>query len=81
MAATPAPPIDNLSAKENEAQKVTGYPQPGTALTGGFSLVFTSVAVATSATAGTRTLPGNPAGFFECISPAGNLVKIPYYDA
>jgi hypothetical protein len=81
MAATKAPNIDNLSAKENEAQKVTGFPQPGTADTGGYSLVFVACASSLTATAGSGTLPATPSGFFEAISPAGNLVKIPYYDA
>lgn len=81
MAATKAPSIDNLSAKENEVQKITGFPQPGTADTAGYSLAFVASATTTTATAGAGTLPATPSGFFECISPAGNVVKVPFYDA
>lgn len=35
---------------------------------------------ATTASAGARTLPANPAGFFTVTTTAGTTVKIPYYN-
>jgi hypothetical protein len=34
---------------------------------------------ATTATAGSQTLPANPAGFFTVVGPDGTSGKIPYY--
>lgn len=40
-----------------------------------------SIGVATTATAGSQTLPANPAGFLVVLNPAtGATVKIPYYN-
>ena len=81
MAATKAPAIDNLSAKENEVQKITGFPQPGTSDSAGYALCFTASGTTATATAGAATLPATPSGFIECISPTGTVIKVPYYDA
>lgn len=34
----------------------------------------------TSATAGSQTLPANPAGFIDITLPNGTAVKVPYYN-
>ena len=42
--------------------------------------LFTGGATSTTATAGVRTLPANPAGFFSVSGPGGTTVKVPYYN-
>lgn len=77
-APTPAANFDNLNVKKEEAQRTTAVN-----LTTGqaISTVLSNVTVATAAGTGTATaLPATPAGYFEVISPAGNVVKIPFFN-
>jgi hypothetical protein len=62
MGTTPAPSIDNLSAKANEAQKITGFPAPGTADSGGYFLGFVAsgTAAGVNGGAGSITTPSIP---------------------
>lgn len=80
------------TAAQNQATQVQGMSDLITAIKNGNTLlsqVLTAIkavfpqtlGTATTATAGTETLPAAPAGFLTVVNPVtGASVKIPYYD-
>ena len=69
------------TATQNIVIAVNNLNTTATTLNATMQAVFPSItSTSTSATAGARTLPANPAGFIDITLPNGTAVKVAYYN-